>query len=90
VSAVADYATHLGLAFQIVDDVLDVEGKDATLGKTRARTPRRQAHLPALFGLDASKRLAAEALDRALAALARAGIAGQLPGLAHWVVQRTY
>ena len=91
VSAVADYATHLGLAFQIVDDVLDVEGKDATLGKTAGKDAAAgKPTYPALFGLDASKRLAAEALDRALAALARAGIAGQLPGLAHWVVQRTY
>jgi geranylgeranyl pyrophosphate synthase len=89
VSAMSEYATHLGLAFQIVDDVLDVEGEDATLGKTAGKDAAAgKPTYPALFGLDASKRLAAEAMDLALSALARAGIAGQLPGLAHWIVER--
>jgi geranylgeranyl diphosphate synthase type II len=90
-AAVADFATDLGLAFQIVDDVLDVEGEDATLGKTAGKDAAAgKPTYPALFGLDASRRLAGEALDRALAALDRGGIAGHLPGLARWIVHRTH
>ncbi len=58
-TAVAEYAAKLGLAFQIVDDVLDVEGAAATLGKTAGKDAAAgKPTYPALFGLDASKALA--------------------------------
>jgi len=41
-----------------------------------------------LYGLDGSKRLAAECIDRAIAALDGHRLSGQLPALAHWVVGR--
>ena len=88
-SAVDDYASQVGLAFQIVDDILDVEGASAELGKTAGKDAAAgKPTYPALYGLDASRRLAADCIDRALAALVRAGLAGHLPALAHWVVGR--
>ena len=88
-SAVDEYASQVGLAFQIVDDILDVEGASADLGKTAGKDAAAgKPTYPALFGLDASRRLAAECIDRSLTALEQAGLAGQLPALAGWVVGR--
>jgi geranylgeranyl diphosphate synthase, type II len=88
-AAVAAYATDLGLAFQIVDDVLDVEGTAADLGKTAGKDAASgKPTYPALFGLDRSKQLAREAVDRARAVLASGGLGGRLTDIAEWVVQR--
>jgi geranylgeranyl diphosphate synthase, type II len=89
-AAIDRYATNLGLAFQIVDDVLDVEGTDQSLGKTAGKDAAAgKPTYPALFGLDESKRLAREAADRAQAALTPARLRGRLPEIAEWVVSRT-
>ena len=88
-TAIDEYASQVGLAFQIVDDILDVEGASADLGKTAGKDAAAgKPTYPALYGLDASRRLAADCVDRALAALDRAGLAAHLPALAHWVVGR--
>ena len=88
-AAVSDYATHIGLAFQIVDDILDVEGASADLGKTAGKDAASgKPTYPARYGLDGSRRLAAECVDRALAALEAQQLAGQLPALAGWVIGR--
>ena len=88
-SAMAEYGQQIGLAFQIVDDILDVEGASADLGKTAGKDAAAgKPTYPALYGLDASKRLAAECVDRAIAALDAERLSGQLPALAHWVVGR--
>lgn len=88
-AAVEQYASHIGLAFQIVDDILDVEGASADLGKTAGKDAAAgKPTYPALYGLDASRQLAAECTERALAALDHAGLSGHLPALAHWVVGR--
>jgi geranylgeranyl diphosphate synthase, type II len=90
-SAVAAFATDLGLAFQIVDDVLDVEGTAADLGKTAGKDAASgKPTYPALFGLDRSKQLAREAADRALAVLAAGGLRGRLSDIAEWVVRRKH
>ena len=87
--AVGTFAEQVGLAFQIVDDILDVEGASADLGKTAGKDAAAgKPTYPALYGLDGSRRLAAECIDRALAALARVSLAGHLPDLARWVVDR--
>jgi geranylgeranyl diphosphate synthase type II len=89
-SAIERYASELGLAFQIVDDVLDVEGASADLGKTAGKDAAAgKPTYPALYGLDASKRMAGECVRRALAALDEAGLGGQLPAIARWVTSRT-
>ena len=90
VDGVARYATHLGLAFQIVDDILDVEGEAATLGKTAGKdAAAHKPTYPSLFGLARSRQLAHEALDAALAALREVDLGRHLPDLARWVVLRS-
>jgi geranylgeranyl diphosphate synthase, type II len=83
-------ATELGLAFQIVDDILDVEGAPEALGKTTGKDAAAgKPTYPALFGLDESRRLADACLARALTALENAGLGGRLPDLARWIVERS-
>jgi geranylgeranyl pyrophosphate synthase len=89
VSAIDAYATDVGLAFQIVDDILDVEGDPASLGKSAGKdAAAAKPTYPALFGVGRSRELAAECLDRAQASLAAAHLGGQLAAIAQWVVTR--
>jgi len=89
-SAIERYGVEIGLAFQIVDDILDVEGASADLGKTAGKDAAAgKATYPARYGLDASRRLAAECVVRATDALRSHGLGGQLPAIAQWVVGRT-
>jgi geranylgeranyl diphosphate synthase type II len=90
--AIARYAADLGLAFQIVDDILDVEGSPARLGKTAGKDAAAgKVTYATRFGLDASRRQAVEAGDRAVAALCGGQLltAEPLAALARWVVGRT-
>jgi len=89
-NAIDRYAGDLGLAFQIVDDILDVEGSDAELGKTSGKDASgAKPTYPALLGLERSKSLAAECIARAKQTLADAGLAGGWLGpIADWVVSR--
>ena len=88
-AALAEYAGQVGLAFQIVDDILDVEGASADLGKTAGKDAAAgKPTYPSLYGLERSKQLASECIDRALGALQAEGLAGQLPALARWVTAR--
>jgi geranylgeranyl pyrophosphate synthase len=63
---------HLGLAFQIIDDILDATADSATLGKTAGKDAKTgKVTYVALHGLVASRKIAREHSDAALAALAR-------------------
>ena len=93
VRAIERYASELGLAFQIVDDILDVEGASQALGKTAGKDAAAgKPTYPALYGLDPSRRMAADCVDRAIAALHGAGVDlrdSHLPAIARWVTSRT-
>jgi geranylgeranyl diphosphate synthase type II len=90
VAAIDRYAENVGLAFQIVDDILDVEGDPALLGKTAGKDAAdSKPTYPALFGLERSRALAAECLDRARGAIADASLGDSwLEPIARWVVDR--
>jgi geranylgeranyl pyrophosphate synthase len=89
-AALDQYGTEIGLAFQIVDDVLDEEGSAATLGKTAGKDRAAgKPTYPAFFGLERSKALAAESHARARQALERAGLLdSRLADIASWIIER--
>jgi geranylgeranyl diphosphate synthase type II len=84
------YGENIGWAFQIVDDILDVEESSAALGKTAGKDQaQKKATYPALFGLEKSRQFAAERLEAALCELASyAGRAERLRLLAEFLVAR--
>jgi len=90
IAAIDAYAREVGLAFQIVDDILDVEGESHELGKTAGKDAAgSKPTYPALFGIDRSRVLASEAIDRAKAALLDAKMhEGWLGPIADWIVKR--
>ncbi|MCL6553716.1 MAG: polyprenyl synthetase family protein [Firmicutes bacterium] len=73
------YGEHLGLAFQVVDDILDEAGEASRLGKdTRTDAARAKLTFPAAFGVERSRAIAREETARAVAALAGWGPAARL------------
>jgi len=92
VASIDRFGAEVGLVFQIVDDILDVEGAPEELGKTAGKDAADdKPTYPSLFGLQRSKALAAEGILRAEAALADAGLLeSQLLGIASWVIGRRY
>ena len=89
--ALSRYGEHVGLAFQIIDDVLDVEQPSEALGKTAGKDAEQgKITFPAVYGLDQSKRMADAELERAHACLDAFGRRGfWLHELADLVVHRT-
>ena len=89
-AALDRYAKCVGLAFQIQDDILDVEGVTATLGKqVGADSARNKPTYPSILGLSRSKQRAAELRDQAVEALAPLGEAADpLKWLAEYIVSR--
>jgi geranylgeranyl diphosphate synthase type II len=91
VDRLRSYGQTIGLAFQIVDDILDVTQTSAQLGKTAGKdVASEKATYPALFGLDESRRRAADLLESASKALEIFGRRGQvLKELAQFLIERS-
>jgi geranylgeranyl diphosphate synthase, type II len=91
-AALKEYGHCLGLAFQITDDLLDVSGSQAAIGKRTAKdADRGKATYPQLLGIEASRRRAAELVDQACEALSLFGTAAEpLTDLALFVRDRNH
>jgi geranylgeranyl diphosphate synthase type II len=89
-AALLRYGEALGLAFQIADDILDIEGTTAELGKKAGSDIERgKATYPAVIGIEESRRRAAELLKLSLDAIAVLGhSATPLRKLARYVIER--
>ncbi len=69
-NALTSYGRHVGLAFQIADDILNVEGDQKLMGKgTGSDTKRGKVTYPALVGMDASRKKAGDLVEGALSAI---------------------
>jgi farnesyl diphosphate synthase len=90
--ALKKFAAEIGLAFQIQDDILDVEGTVASLGKTPgADAAKQKPTYPSITSLDFSRTRARELRDQAVQSLAPLGEpAAPLIELAHFVVSRAH
>jgi geranylgeranyl diphosphate synthase type II len=89
-SALSCYGEHMGLAFQIVDDILDVEESSESLGKTAGKDAQQQKiTFPAVYGLEASRGMAETECERAHLVLGPFGErAARLHELADLIVRR--
>ena len=89
-AALTDFGYHVGLAFQVIDDILDVTQTSEQLGKTAGKDANAQkATYPAIVGLDKSRQIAAKLTDKAFAALKPfKGRAVALEALAQYLLQR--
>ena len=88
--ALTDFGYHVGLAFQVIDDILDVTQSTETLGKTAGKDVTAQkATYPRLVGLEKSKKIAAQLTGKAFAALKPfRGRAVALEALAKYLLDR--
>ena len=84
------YGEKIGLAFQIADDLLDVLGSQAELGKTIGKDEQQhKATYPAIHGIEASKRIAARLVEEACDVLEPYGERARvLQGIAQYIVGR--
>jgi farnesyl diphosphate synthase len=90
VAALDTFGRNIGIAFQIKDDILDIEGETQIIGKPSGSDEKSgKATYPALFGIDASRHRCEELLSRALADLRSLGAAAApLEWLARYIVER--
>lgn len=90
--ALDQYAAAVGLAFQVRDDILDVEGDAAVIGKTAGKDAAAdKPTFPSIIGLEASRQRLAELTEIALTAIAPLGErAGLLRELAHYSAHRAH
>lgn len=88
--ALTDFGYHVGLAFQVIDDILDVTQTSEKLGKTAGKdTKAQKATYPSIVGLEKSRKIAAQLTDKAFAALKPfKGRAVALEALAEFLLKR--
>lgn len=89
-NALSDFGYHVGLAFQVIDDILDVTQTSEQLGKTAGKdTKAQKATYPSIVGLERSRKIAEQLTNRAFAALkVFHGKALALEALAQFLLKR--
>jgi len=90
--ALSDYGKHIGLAFQIIDDILDIEGDEKKLGKNlRSDIKKKKMTYPSVAGMEESKSRAVELSGIAVESLEMFGeSAKHLEDLAKYMIARTF
>jgi geranylgeranyl diphosphate synthase type II len=90
--ALSEFGRHVGLAFQVIDDILDVTQTSEKLGKTAGKDTRaRKATYPSIVGLERSRKIAEELTRKAFAALKPfKGRAAALEAMAEHLLNREY
>jgi len=90
ITRLSQYAQNIGLAFQIIDDILDITATDEQLGKTAGKDLQAQkATYPSLWGLEKSRLKAKELVDNAIAQLTTYGVKAEpLRAVANYIVTR--
>jgi len=90
--ALTDFGRHIGLAFQVIDDILDVTQTSKQLGKTAGKDQAaNKATYPAIVGLSKSKKIAKNLTDKAYMALKPfKGRAAALEAMAGYLLDREY
>jgi farnesyl diphosphate synthase len=91
-SALQRYASNIGLAFQVQDDILDIEGDTQALGKPQGSdVENNKSTYPALLGLDGAKSKASALIKSAIDALDDIEEnTDVLASLAHYIIERKY
>lgn len=91
-AALEEYGKRLGLAFQITDDLLDVRGEEAAMGKRAGKdSSRGKLTFPGVIGVEESMRRAETLIDEACAALKPLGSrSASLEALARYVLERNH
>jgi geranylgeranyl diphosphate synthase, type II len=86
------YAVNAGLAFQIMDDILDATGTREKLGKTAGKDQEQdKLTYPALYGIEKSRAAAEELIKEALGEMERFGSKAEgLKGIARFIISRDY
>jgi geranylgeranyl diphosphate synthase, type II len=89
--SLSEFGRKVGLVFQIVDDILDITSTSETLGKTAGKDEKvKKATYPALFGIEASRKMAVDLASSALNDILNFGEpANALRDLAQFIVSRT-
>jgi len=92
IAAFDHFADRIGLAFQVKDDILDIEGETEVIGKPSGSDEElNKSTFPALMGLDAAKEYAEQLIDEALLSLERIPYNTEaLEALAKYMIERQY